>query len=96
MTETPPLKATMVPVASLKGGERTTGGIVTGIRYSKSGKTVTLTLRGSRGEREWPRESASANTAVYDDGSDPVSYQCQEHGNPAPCPLPHTAKAWEA
>jgi hypothetical protein len=84
MTETPPLKATMVPITSLKGGERTTGGIVTGIRYSKSRKTVTLTLRGNRGEREWPRESASANTAVY------------EHGNPAPCALPHTAKAWEA
>lgn len=60
-----PSKAKLVPIADVKIGDRLTGGVVTAIRFSKSGKSVWFTMRGTRGEVEWPRESAEGNTVVF-------------------------------
>ena len=61
----PALQAEFKPKTEVKVGDRLTGGVVTAIRVSKSGKSIWFTMRGARGEFEWPRESTIARTAVF-------------------------------
>ena len=53
-------KATMIPVASLRAGDRIAGGTVTAIRTSKSRLTTYITVeRSSGGAYEFPQATAT-------------------------------------
>jgi hypothetical protein len=70
------MKATFIPVTDVREGDRLVGGEVTGIRWSKSGRSVWFTMRRYDGtEKEWPRESAAAQTAVFTDDPGPQAGQ---------------------
>jgi hypothetical protein len=71
----PPVKFDdFLPVTEVQVGEGLVGGVVTGIRKSKSGQSIWFTMLGARGEREWPRESAHASTMVFSRGNPLTSW----------------------
>jgi hypothetical protein len=54
-----------LPITEVEPGDCLAGGVVVSIRRSKSGKSVWFTMRGRRGVREWPRQSAMVRTFVF-------------------------------
>lgn len=59
------MTAEFIAVTDVKVGDKLVGGVVTGIRVSKSGKSIWFTMRGARGEVEWPPQSTATRTAVF-------------------------------
>jgi hypothetical protein len=76
------LKATFIPIVKVRDGDRLVGGIVTGIRFSKSRKTVYLTMDGARGNREWPGSSTDVNTAVFTETEEALAEVSRRCGTP--------------
>lgn len=77
-TATPVLHCEFIPVTMVETGMRlAAGGTVTKIRTSKSGKSIWFTMRSPRTneEKEWPRESAACNTAVFAEAEPLSSYE---------------------
>lgn len=71
----PPVKFDdFLPVTEVQAGDCLVGGVVTGIRKSKSGRSIWFTMLGARGEREWPRESAHVRTMVFSRGNPLTSW----------------------
>jgi hypothetical protein len=71
-------RAELTPVTDVKVGMAISAGEVTGIRYSKSRKTIYFTCKSVTGEKEWG-ESAANRTSVF---TQPCDYQPVE-GDPA-------------
>jgi len=88
MTEQPNLYAELKHTTDVKVGDRLVGGIVRGIRYSASRKSVWFTLEGSRGTKEWPRESTITRTAVFHEPApaEVREQDARDHPHDDPCP----------
>lgn len=62
------LVADFIPITEVKVGDRRVGGIVTGIRISKSGKSIWFMMRSisdPNREFEWPPESTLCRAAIF-------------------------------